>query len=86
MKHTAIPSPPPNYPDLYKILSAVKENIELINGDRAAGIDCVQLRISSAPPTNVRDGMVAYADGGNWNPGSGRGLYIHTNGAWKFIA
>ncbi len=33
-------------------------------------------------PSKPRDGMVVYADGTNWNPGSGEGFYQRVNGAW----
>lgn len=40
------------------------------------------------PPAELRrDGMLAYADGTNWNPGSGKGLYRYnsTTSAWVFV-
>ena len=36
----------------------------------------------AAEPTRLQDGMVVYADGTNWNPGSGAGLYARESGAW----
>lgn len=40
-----------------------------------------------AAPTKTRAGMVVYADGTTWNPGSGEGLYRRNaaNSAWTFI-
>ena len=29
------------------------------------------------------DGMIIYADGTNFDPGSGRGLYLRNNNAWE---
>lgn len=34
-------------------------------------------------PTKVREGMVVGADGTDWNPGSGQGVYCYYNGAWN---
>lgn len=31
------------------------------------------------------EGMLAYADGTNWDPGSGQGLYRYTGSAWSLI-
>lgn len=31
-------------------------------------------------------GLTAYADGTDWNPGSGEGLYVYKSGGWTFIA
>jgi hypothetical protein len=33
-------------------------------------------------PERPRDGMVVFADGTNWNPGSGRGVYAYSSSAW----
>lgn len=34
-------------------------------------------------PVRLREGMVAGADGTNWNPGSGQGVYVYYNSAWN---
>lgn len=33
-------------------------------------------------PTKPRDGMVLFADGTDWNPGGGRGVYVYSSSAW----
>ena len=35
-----------------------------------------------AAPGRTYPGMVRYADGSDWNPGSGEGLYVYTSGGW----
>jgi hypothetical protein len=35
-----------------------------------------------AEPEKPRDGMVAYADGDDWDPHSGVGLYARIEGIW----
>jgi hypothetical protein len=43
---------------------------------------------TTAPPAEfLMDGLLAYADGTNWNPGSGKGYYrYNTTGAtWVFV-
>ncbi len=32
--------------------------------------------------TILRKGMIAYADGTNWNPGAGEGVYYYNGAAW----
>jgi hypothetical protein len=34
-------------------------------------------------PSRKRDGYVAYADGTNWNPGAGQGVYVYYAGIWN---
>lgn len=38
-------------------------------------------------PARPRDGDVRYADGTNWNPGSGQGIYYYkaSGPAWVFL-
>lgn len=42
----------------------------------------LDLRIIHAEPERPRDGMLVFADGTNWDPGNGRGLYTYDSG-WK---
>jgi hypothetical protein len=42
MKRSAIPTPPPGYPDLREMLTAVKENIELLTGVRGTKLTPLQ--------------------------------------------
>ncbi len=37
-------------------------------------------------PERVYDGLTLYADGTNWNPGDGAGLYIYHSGEWIFLS
>lgn len=34
-------------------------------------------------PSKPRDGMLKYADGVNWNPGAGQGIYAYYGGVWN---
>lgn len=36
-----------------------------------------------AEPTKLISGMVAFADGTDWDPGSGQGVYCYYNSAWN---
>lgn len=42
----------------------------------------LQLGVSHKPPAKFRAGMVVEADGTNWNPGAGAGMYVYRAGAW----
>lgn len=39
----------------------------------------------AAPSIKLRDGIVVFADGVTWNPGSGAGVYVYKSGAWHFL-
>jgi len=36
-------------------------------------------------PARPREGMLAYADGTAWNPGSGLGVYQYRGSAWVLL-
>lgn len=45
-------------------------------------IDNLNLNPRAAEPTRYSDGMVVYANGTDWDPGSGAGFYGREAGAW----
>jgi len=44
------------------------------------------LPVLTVPPAKPQIGQVVFADGTDWNPSSGRGLYYYDNGGWVHIA
>lgn len=74
--------PPEDYRQLLEYiereLAGISSSIDSIeNGDHD---------ILYNPPIRVRPGMVVYADGVEWDPGSGEGLYRYSlSGTWVFI-
>ena len=39
---------------------------------------------TAAPPTSeLVDGLIVYADGTSWDPGSGQGIYCYYGSAWN---
>jgi hypothetical protein len=45
--------------------------------------DLIQLQVLHSEPAKPRDGMVVAADGTNWDPGSGEGIYAWYNNQWN---
>lgn len=39
----------------------------------------------NAAPSKPREGNVVGADGTNWNPGAGKGVYCYYTGAWHLL-
>jgi hypothetical protein len=62
---------------------------ELTNIERAAqrADPFAELQYLHAAPERIRAGMLVLADGTDWDPGSGSGLYRRNeaNNAWVFI-
>ena len=45
--------------------------------------DLAMLARLHAEPVRPRSGMVVFADGTDWNPGTGEGIYAYYNGTWN---
>lgn len=47
----------------------------------------MRLKVLHAAPKRMFAGMVVYADGTDWNPGSGEGVYVRNaaNAAWRHL-
>ena len=45
----------------------------------------VELEVLHVIPRIPAVGTLAYADGTDWNPGSGEGLYVYKSGGWTFV-
>lgn len=43
----------------------------------------VTLTVLYAEPERYFPGLIVYADGTTWNPGSGEGVYVRTSSAWS---
>lgn len=58
---------------------------ELRRISQGTSTSVVQLDMLHAAPKKPRDGMVALADGVDWDPGSGAGYYGFRAGSWRFL-
>tara|TARA_R100000541_G_scaffold48877_1_gene55947 strand:- start:434 stop:685 length:252 start_codon:yes stop_codon:yes gene_type:complete len=74
-------SPVPSDPkDIPAYLQSELDKVSAVIANIAEG----HFDVSNVEPTKKRAGDVRYADGSNWNPGSGQGLYIYlSTGAWS---
>lgn len=48
-----------------------------------SSLDFVIFKELNVAPAKPRTGMTVLADGSNWDPGSGQGVYTYYNGAWR---
>ena len=49
------------------------------------GSDALYLTTIYASPGKVKEGMLILADGTQFNPGSGGGVYVYRAGAFRFL-
>src|SRR5687768_8080816 len=43
------------------------------------------LEVLHAEPSKKKEGLLVSADGEDWNPGSGKGLYVWLGGRWNLV-
>lgn len=62
------------------VMSQLKQGLE-------SAAPYLQLQILYAQPSKLFAGMIVYADGATWNPGSGEGVYRRdkTNTSWVHL-
>lgn len=75
------PSRPASITDIESLWRYVDEELNLISREFGE-MSAVELRPINVEPTKPREGMIVYADGTNWDPGSGVGVYVYSGGTW----
>lgn len=73
---------PPDPKDLPQFLDQELRNISRA---QSAPVFVLALATSHKEPAKLADGYVVLADGTDWNPGSGAGVYCYRAGAWRFL-
>lgn len=79
MAYTANPLPQATTVD--QLRQFVEEEFKRLQTSLAE-TTAVELRPINAVPIRPREGMIVFADGTNWNPGGGKGVYTYSGGAW----
>lgn len=47
--------------------------------------DFFEMTVLHAEPEKLFQGLVAYADGTNWDPGDGEGIYRYDGTGWQYV-
>lgn len=71
--------PQPYNPTIPVLLDWIIRELYKIEEDSVANFD---MPITTVAPDKPREGMIRYADGTSWNPGSGKGVYWYSGSAW----
>lgn len=76
------PQDPPDDPaELPRYLREETQRIQAAIAALALG----HIDKSNVAPTKPRTGDLRLADGTNWDPGSGQGVYVYYGSAWHFL-
>lgn len=75
---------PLSYPSSFEDVFRELQNVQI--AFEQGELNFIKYKEWNAEPDRPRAGMVVYADGTNWNPGSGEGLYIYkSGGSWVLL-
>jgi len=72
-------------PELEKIPEFLHQELGHIENALASIFNGELLTTRNEEPNKLRDGTILIADGTNWDPGSGAGVYVYLNGSWRFL-
>ena len=70
-------------PEEYNQAFLVEEFTRISSALAELEVPLVTLLVTHVVPSRPQEGMVINADGTDWNPGSGAGLYEYVGGAWN---
>jgi hypothetical protein len=76
-----LPPPPKNPDDIPRYLAVIIPVIQQFFADQE--VDSVKYTALHVEPDKIEDGLTVRADGTDWNPGSGEGLYMYYNSTWN---
>lgn len=78
------PQVPPSEDTAEALRDYVVRELERLASHIAAQ-SLIQLEVLYVEPEKPRVGMIVYADGTEWDPGSGEGAYVYTSGGWSIL-
>lgn len=79
-----LPKVPPAKLDPASIMQYIQDELVAISRSLQEQTE-LQLVPRNVEPSRPREGMIVMADGVNWDPGSGKGAYLYSAGAWAFL-
>ena len=78
--------PDPYYEDSAIGRYVARELQKISDEFRTNSVDGIQYKVWNNEPDKPRTGQAYYADGSDWDPGSGEGLYIYKSGSsWALL-
>ena len=79
------PTEPASIDNVEQLRIYVRDELRAIARELSE-MEVVDLRTTHRDPIRPREGMIVYADGTDFDPGQGEGLYVYKDGAWTKLA
>ena len=77
-----VPARMPEPPALESLALYVFDELQKIS-NAVEVLSILNLPVTHVAPLRPRDGDTYLADGTNWNPGAGKGVYTYYNSVWN---
>jgi len=74
------PQEPPSDPA--RLGAYILDELRRLSSSLSAPNELLRLAVTNVAPPKPREGDVRLADGTNWDPGSGAGVYYFSGSAW----
>jgi hypothetical protein len=74
--------PPTNLGTVSAAIAWAQDQFDYLQRYLNTGADDVILKPLGREPERIREGMTVLANGTDWDPGSGQGIYSYYAGAW----
>lgn len=82
MRNVYEPSIPPQTADVAESVRWMQRELQRLSAVVNGGVPRFVLEPQAVAPDKPREGMMVNADGANWDPGAGAGIYQYLGGAW----
>jgi hypothetical protein len=82
MAYQPLAAPAINDPIAQELLRYISRELQRVADAMQESEQFVPFTVLHVEPKKLKEGMLVFADGTNWDPGSGRGLYLYNDGAW----
>lgn len=79
---TVVLDNPRNFDDPAQAREWIWQQLQALEQGFNSGREFLMLDERHEPPKKLKPGMTVLADGTDWNPGSGAGVYTYYGGAW----
>jgi hypothetical protein len=75
----------PRLDDPTELALWMEQQLQSLERAMSEGLTDIVLVELHVEPTRPRTGMIVLADGTDWDPGSGQGVYAYYDDAWNFL-
>ena len=74
--------PPGRFTLLESAVNWIWEQLKTLESANNSARDFIQLKTLHSAPARLKEGLIVLADGMDWDPGTGAGVYVYYSAGW----